>query len=794
MSVYDTYKKSLQGTTQVPEVTPQQEGIIKRAARAVLPKKLEDKIIGPVQTSTPPSPVSVYEQFKSTKTGASGGSVYDRFKGREQTNLGELSAKYESSGRADAVGYDTTGGWSYGTHQLTQNNVGRFLQLSGYSKQFGNLKPGTPQFNVKWQEVARNDPQFKDAQERYIRDTHFNPQSQMLKALGIPLKKYGETLQQVIYSTAVQHGPNNDVVKKALQKVGKDASEEELIKAIYEERWAGGKRFASSTPEVRQSVFKRFFGPNGELQTALKKIKEKTGIGINLPHTESFKKPSQEGYQKTVENFPIMRLLNSNAGRKVISEVAGKTDDAGLKFISSIEALSPSKTYKEAYEAWKKKASDPNNNELEKILYGLQSAGPQSAIGVALSFIPYAGVPLSTAYWTALSADEQIKKHGRVTSPGNIAIDVVGDRMLGSALEGILKAGGKTFINTVAKTFGIEGGTETLQTVLKLGNDYQNAKTPEEKKQTIEEFKRYITSGDILREFAIGGFSGAGIGAGGYAVNKIVSQGQNQVNIEGTGSPEKPQGTVYERFKQSQGQVTNIEPLEKLEEVPSQPSQKAPKEITPAKVTIDDMDAGEEESTVNKDIENTSETTLQPKEESENLDTKTSKVASSVEAKALKERIAESFKDLAQYTPTTIEKQTTQALALIKQDYTKARRILRGEESLPEGLLGGTMIKVMEDYAMRTGDVGLLQDIANSPLTSETSVHAQEMRMLAERDPDSPVVAIMDVVKAREKRATRRMVNVRKAKTRIAADIKAEIKKRAPKKETWESFIESIKC
>jgi len=80
-------------------------------------------------------------------------------------------------------------------------------------------------------------------------------------------------LNEVIFSTAVQHGPNTDVITKALAKIGKNANEEQLIRAIYDERWSGGKRFASSTKQVQSAVKNRFFGPKGEMNTALAMLK-----------------------------------------------------------------------------------------------------------------------------------------------------------------------------------------------------------------------------------------------------------------------------------------------------------------------------------------------------------------------------------------------------------------------------------------------------------------------------------------------------------------------------------------
>lgn len=199
---------------------------------------------------------------------------------RQQTpgsapDLGALSAKYESSGDPGAIGYDRTGGWSFGTHQLTKNSLMQFVQSNPLTQSLKGLLPSSAAFQAKWKEIAQKyGPQFAQLQKSFIESTHFKPQAQRLAQSGFDVTKRSPTLQSVIYSTSVQHGPNNDVVQKALKKVGKNASDEQLIRAIFAERWSGGKRFASSTPAVRKAVYNRFFGKGGELETALAQFRK----------------------------------------------------------------------------------------------------------------------------------------------------------------------------------------------------------------------------------------------------------------------------------------------------------------------------------------------------------------------------------------------------------------------------------------------------------------------------------------------------------------------------------------
>jgi len=174
-----------------------------------------------------------------------------------------------------------------------------------------------------------------------------------------------------------------------------------------------------------------------------------------------------------------------------------------------------------------------------------------------------------------------------------------------------------------------------------------------------------------------------------------------------------------------------------------------------------------------------------------------SKVGTSIAQKAIEDKLTKTFGGTAEYDKITIEDQAKRATDMVNNNIDKALSILHGNEPLPDGMRGAPIITALEDYAVKTQDLELLQDIARSPLTSETSVHAQEMRLLAERDPESAISAIDQVKTVRTKVLEKKLPNgqtVAKAKSNIVKDIKAEIKKVAPKKEDWASFIDSITC
>lgn len=201
-------------------------------------------------------------------------------------DLGKISEKYESNGRANAIGNDSTGGFSYGSYQIatktgTMKEFFNFIENDDRYKKFGTAlndvggnsaaTTGTTQFQNEWKRLADNDPDFAQAQHDFIQGSHHNPAVRKIKeSTGIDICDGSRSngLQDAVWSTAVQHGSGgaNTIFKRALARTGKTAStvtDQELISAIYAER---GKKnaagnlhyFRNSTAGVQQSVANRF--------------------------------------------------------------------------------------------------------------------------------------------------------------------------------------------------------------------------------------------------------------------------------------------------------------------------------------------------------------------------------------------------------------------------------------------------------------------------------------------------------------------------------------------------------
>jgi 2'-5' RNA ligase len=186
-----------------------------------------------------------------------------------------------------------------------------------------------------------------------------------------------------------------------------------------------------------------------------------------------------------------------------------------------------------------------------------------------------------------------------------------------------------------------------------------------------------------------------------------------------------------------------------------------------------------------------SKPSVQPGQEGK--ETKPSKLAQGVEEKAIANKLTQGFEGKPEYETVKVDEQAKMAGDLIKSDPEKAVRIAMGAEDPPEGLLPESIFVAVEDYATANKDVDLLRELATtSTLSSEATAMGQRIRMLGERDPNSPVAAIQKVTKAREEAAAKRYGP--KAKDKIKEQIRVEVKLENRKPKNWADFISSITC
>ena len=207
--------------------------------------------------------------------------------------LGGLSMQFETGGRGGGTvsgGQGDPGGVSYGSYQMTSKpgggTVKRFVSQPGFefADSFAGLTPGTPGFSAAWKSLAASDADaFQAAQHDYVKRTHFDVLVQkLIDDDNLNVLTRSHTLQDVIWSTAVQHGGATDIPSLALDNVDLDptdpAFDKAFITAIYAER--GRKRadgvlahFPRASAKVQAGVANRF---RQELADALAALASET--------------------------------------------------------------------------------------------------------------------------------------------------------------------------------------------------------------------------------------------------------------------------------------------------------------------------------------------------------------------------------------------------------------------------------------------------------------------------------------------------------------------------------------
>lgn len=233
----------------------------------------------PTET-TKPLPSTVGSVVTAAVVGAAAGALGAAI----AEALGALSSKYETGGRGPgtvSTGAGDRGGVSYGSYQMA-SKLGvatRFVSEKGFpwATDFQNLKAGSAEFTACWKKIARNEPDaFQKCQHEFIKKTHYDLLvAKIRNEDGLDVNTRSRALQDVVWSTAVQHGGATSMVHKALAKVTVAKTDpkfdEQLIRQIYAER--GRKKadgtlvyFSRNSPNVQKGVANRF---KNELQDAL---------------------------------------------------------------------------------------------------------------------------------------------------------------------------------------------------------------------------------------------------------------------------------------------------------------------------------------------------------------------------------------------------------------------------------------------------------------------------------------------------------------------------------------------
>jgi len=204
--------------------------------------------------------------------------------------LGSLSTLYETGNNGPgtvSTGRGDSGGASYGSYQLTSQfngvNGGRVAEFIGssygaaYASEFAGLRPGSQAYTDAWKDIALRDPVgFEAAQHDFIQATHYDPAVvNISNQLNFDITDRSQTLQNVLWSTSVHHGPGVPPILNAFSGVDMNQlSDEEIINMIYTEREADNangelKYFSNNSLEVQNGVRNRFIHERQDALDAL---------------------------------------------------------------------------------------------------------------------------------------------------------------------------------------------------------------------------------------------------------------------------------------------------------------------------------------------------------------------------------------------------------------------------------------------------------------------------------------------------------------------------------------------
>jgi len=198
--------------------------------------------------------------------------------------IGQLSEKYESNGNPGSISdtYGDFGGKSYGAFQFSVNmgSLDSFLiWLNGADKEIYDKLIGTRNadggsyagnFDNMWVKIAKeNSAKFYNLQYTYVKIAFYDPVVSYFKENGrINFENHSKALQNVVWSTSVQHGTQGAIGIILLQNL--NASDKDIINGIYNERQKVNIYFSSSSPAVQRSVYNRL---NNERIDALNMLK-----------------------------------------------------------------------------------------------------------------------------------------------------------------------------------------------------------------------------------------------------------------------------------------------------------------------------------------------------------------------------------------------------------------------------------------------------------------------------------------------------------------------------------------
>jgi hypothetical protein len=187
-----------------------------------------------------------------------------------------------------------------------KGDVAKELRDSGIEKDTGSTSGKAVDV---WKKLAESG-KLGDSESEFLKTQSFDVAKKGIKDQDLKTRiENSKALQEMLYSTAVQHGPGgamgimNSVFKKGM-------TDEQLVKAVYKER---GTKFGGSTANVQAGVAKRFASEEQDIMGLLK-----TGGAPAAPastQTPSSTVPTTAAVQTTVTPAAPVTTQTAEAAR-----------------------------------------------------------------------------------------------------------------------------------------------------------------------------------------------------------------------------------------------------------------------------------------------------------------------------------------------------------------------------------------------------------------------------------------------------------------------------------------------
>lgn len=207
----------------------------------------------------------------------------------EGWELGQTSSFYESGNKGpgtinDYNNINDPGGASYGTYQLASylpakmpngksrpssknSPVVAYIANSKFGSKFVGLEPATAEFDAKWKEIASsNSAEFQKDQHDYFKSKYYDVMVANLKRKGLDLTQFGPAVQDLIWSTAVQFGPNRTSVFLEPLEGKTQLTDKDIVNIVMEYKINNVPvLFASSSDNIRNGVVSRYNSEKSDL-------------------------------------------------------------------------------------------------------------------------------------------------------------------------------------------------------------------------------------------------------------------------------------------------------------------------------------------------------------------------------------------------------------------------------------------------------------------------------------------------------------------------------------------------